>query len=413
MALTTDQNELLVRVVKAPMGQFMRENYWFPAIHSAELIPDGAPVSVVLLGDKYVAFRSTDGRAGFFAEGCPHRAASLLLARNEDNALTCIFHGWKFGVDGTVVDAPTQPVNKEAFCKKVPLRHYPVHEVAGVLWVWIGTTAAQPFPEFPFSKLNEPNVAAIRQRLNFNWLQALEGQLDSAHVSILHADWLAKLPANPILARASENTAPLYEFADRPGGFRYAAIRMLNDKESYIRVTEFSLPWNCYIPNEVGHLMMPVPIDDEHTMLWIIRYDRDKPLEYSAMYTAPPGSGVWPPYLPAGREERWGQDREVMKRGSFTGLEKHLLHEDWAVAESQGAIADRSHEFLNVGDQAVIRARSMLLRAVTGVTSGALKAEREAVPYATQGAMSFVINNDESWRTRAFGANADSAVAVG
>jgi phthalate 4,5-dioxygenase oxygenase subunit len=263
--------------------------------------------------------------------------------------------------------------------------------------VWIGKGVAQPFPAFPFMTLTSPNVCAVHQRVRYNWFQNVEGLVDSAHVSILHQDWLAKLPKNPNLAKASANTAPIYEFEEVPGGFRYAAIRKLNEQQSYVRVTEFHLPWCCFIPSDQEHLLMSVPIDDENTMSWIIRYDSKSPVEPS-MYTAPDGGPEWPPYLPAGRDQRWGQDRHAMKNGSFTGFPQHLLHEDYAVAESQGVIADRSHEFLNAGDVAVVRTRSMLLRAVQQFTVDEANKNIKPIGLSTTKASSFVMPNNENWR---------------
>ena len=121
------------------MGALMREHYWIPAALPAQLVADGAPVRVRLLGRDYVAFRATDGRIGFFDEGCPHRGTSLVLARNEECGLRCIFHGWKIDVAGTVVDVPTHSPNPEAFAAKVPVAHYPTHEGGGIVWVWLGS----------------------------------------------------------------------------------------------------------------------------------------------------------------------------------------------------------------------------------------------------------------------------------
>lgn len=190
MSVSKADNDLMTRVeADAPMGQFLRENFWFPAGLSGQLISDGAPERVRLLGRSFVAFRSTDGRVGFFNEACPHRGASLALARNEDNALRCIFHGWKYSVDGKCVEAPTQPDHQEAFCKTVPLKHYPVREAAGLFWVWLGSGEPKRFPEFEFTGLTGDRVRPIRQVLKFNWIQSVEGLVDSAHVAVLHQSW--------------------------------------------------------------------------------------------------------------------------------------------------------------------------------------------------------------------------------
>ena len=158
MALTKSENERLTQVEgEAPMGQWLRREHWIPFAISGKLVADGAPLRVRLLGEDFVAFRATDGRVGLFDERCPHRGASLALARNEHNALRCIYHGWQFGVDGRTLDVPTQAGDKEAFCRDVPLRHYPVREGGGIAWVWLGEQgrkgATPPaFPDFEFMR---------------------------------------------------------------------------------------------------------------------------------------------------------------------------------------------------------------------------------------------------------------------
>ena len=137
--LSKEKNELLCRVeTGTPMGNTLRENFWIPVAVSSKLVSNGKPIPIRVFGENFVAFRATDGRVGIFNERCPHRGASLLLARNEDNALRCIYHGFKFSVTGQTVEVPTEPHNPQAFCRTVPLRHYQVREAAGVIWVWLG-----------------------------------------------------------------------------------------------------------------------------------------------------------------------------------------------------------------------------------------------------------------------------------
>jgi phthalate 4,5-dioxygenase len=401
MSISKADNELLTRVVgDVPMGHFLRENFWFPAGLSQLLIADGAPERVRLLGRNFVAFRSTDGRVGFFNEGCPHRGVSLTLARNEDNALRCIFHGWKYSVDGKCVEAPTQPDNQEAFCKTVPLKHYPVREAGGLFWVWLGSGEPKRFPEFEFTGLTGEHVRPIRQVLKFNWLQSVEGLVDSAHVAVLHQGWLQTAgDQKASLASAGADRAPIYEFQDVPGGFRYAAIRKTPDDERYIRVTSYTAPWYCFIPFNTGNCVISVPIDDENTALYFVHYNKAGSVPPSA-YGPTSTPGNWPPYLRAGAEGRWGQDRDAMKRGSFTGFTEHFMLEDFAVAESQGAIADRSTEFLNVGDRAIMQFRRLLLGAVKEAQAGKVPsiAELENVPFATIRARAEVVPKDTDWR---------------
>src|SRR5271156_4040958 len=149
--LTHEQNELLVRVEgDAPMGRLMRR-YWIPACLSTQLEADGAPLRVRLLGHDYVAFRATDGRLGFFDERCPHRSASLVLARNEDCGLRCLLHGWKIDVSGQVVDTP----NEFGFSRpeRIKVHHYPTQEAGGMVWVYVGGGEPPAFPNLAFNQV--------------------------------------------------------------------------------------------------------------------------------------------------------------------------------------------------------------------------------------------------------------------
>jgi phenylpropionate dioxygenase-like ring-hydroxylating dioxygenase large terminal subunit len=402
MPLSPLENERLTRVERgALMGRYLRANAWFPAAVSSSLIADDAPMSLRLLGEDFVVFRATDGRVAVFAERCPHRGASLLLARTEDNALRCIFHGWKFRVDGTTVEAPTQSRDAAEFCRRVPLEHFPTREAVGVVWVWLGAGQPGPLPRFDFLDLSGVHVCPVHSVLDFNWLQALEGLVDSAHVSILHQDWLTKIAVNPQLKHAAHDAAPIYEFEDRGGGFRYAAIRRVPDGRRYVRITEFVGPWYSFTPGDQGSCFACVPIDDSHTAFWSIRYDRETPIQESP-WKPPAGQDPmhWPPPLPGGRAERWGQDRGRMRAGSFSGFGQHFFHEDVSVAASQGAVAGREREFLNAGDEGVFRLRRFLLRELGEFESG-----RTALPPADPGPIRIsagqgVLEADADWRSQ-------------
>lgn len=403
MSMTHEDNELMCRVENgAPMGRFLRENFWFPAILSQKLIADGAPEPVRLLGENFVAFRATDGRVALFPEHCPHRRASLLLARNEDNALRCIFHGWKFGVDGQVKECPTQAEHHDAFCKKVPLKHFPTHETAGIVWVWLGAAPPVPFPDFEFTRFSGKHSYATFQTLRFNWIQSLEGLVDSAHVPILHKDWLgAAAGANTgsDLSAVSKDLAPTFEFEDTPGGFRYAAVRKAGEGRRYIRLTEYVAPWYTFIPFDQGHVLLSVPIDDTTTALWVIEYNA-KTAVTPSWFSPAEDPGNWPPYLKHGREQRWGQDRAEMKRGSFSGFREHFIHEDFAVAESQGVIADRSQEFLASSDRAVVRLRRLLVDSAKDHRDGKLPqvAKHSEIPFSKIRAAGKVVGPEVHWR---------------
>jgi phenylpropionate dioxygenase-like ring-hydroxylating dioxygenase large terminal subunit len=373
--MRAEDNDLLTRVSgAAPMGRFMRENFWVPAVLAETVKAGGKPHRVQLIGGSYVVFRGHSGKAGCFDEACPHRGASLALARNEDDALRCIYHGWKFNVEGRMVACPTEPGDEEAFCKKVKIKQHPTREAAGIIWVWLGASEPAPFPAFEFNDLPASQVVAVRQKLAYNWLQGLEGTMDSAHVNVLHEEWIGTLAQGKGGAEvAAKKKAPRYEIDDRPYGFRYAAHRDLDAGRTYTRVNVFVAPWMGFIcpgdtPDGDRTLIMAVPCDDVSNLHFMVRYNPFKPLT-SYYFTRFSDPNDWPPHPPGGPDESWGQDRELMKRGGLTGF-TNVTTEDFAVGLSMGPIVDRTKEHLNAGDQAIVRLRRQLLAAVKDFESG-------------------------------------------
>lgn len=409
MPLTREQNERLTRVEgAAPMGRWLRHAHWMPFAIAGKLQADGAPLRVRLLGENFVAFRSTDGRVGFFDEHCPHRGASLALARNEDNALRCLYHGWKFAVDGRVVEVPTQRRDMDTFCRDVPLRHYPIREAGGILWVWLGLqqlapqarrqAIPPPFPDFEFLHLPADHYVVHKQVGHFNWVQAVETTMDSAHAGVLHQSHTAGMT----LARLAEDQAPEYEIENRPYGFRYAGIRHLQDGKRYVRVNAFALPWYGIIaprtsPYIGGNVFFAVPIDDEHSTYWTVRYRVDGPIERDPMITFDDPDD-WPPRVPGTPENHWGQDRALMKRGHFTGFPQHLTTEDLVIAESQGPILDRTREYLNAGDAALVRLRRQLLDAVAAYEAAPDAPFVARVEYHRLRGVGSMLGQGEDWR---------------
>ncbi|MBU2285177.1 MAG: Rieske 2Fe-2S domain-containing protein, partial [Gammaproteobacteria bacterium] len=133
--LTQEKNDILTRTGRGtPMGKLMR-TFWTPAMTEAEIpAADEPPVRLELLGEKLVVFRDTDGRVGVLDQHCPHRGASLFFGRNEEGGIRCVYHGWKFGVDGKCLDMPTEAADSPMRCKVGALA-YPARVAGGVLWV--------------------------------------------------------------------------------------------------------------------------------------------------------------------------------------------------------------------------------------------------------------------------------------
>src|SRR6202050_2163491 len=142
--LPREDNELITRVGPGtPMGNTMRR-YWMPALLSSEIAePDCAPVRVRLLGEELVAFRDTEGRIGLLDEFCPHRRVSLFFGRNEECGLRCVYHGWKFDVDGACVDLPSEPADSP-LKQGAAIKAYPTVERGGVFWAFLAPPRLRP-----------------------------------------------------------------------------------------------------------------------------------------------------------------------------------------------------------------------------------------------------------------------------
>lgn len=377
--LSHEENDLVTRVCgDAPLGRMIRKHCWIPAGISPQLVAGGAPLRVRLLGSDYIAFRVDDGDVGFFDEGCPHRGISLALARNEDNALRCIFHGWKYSAGGECLEVPTQPVNQEGFRRAVRVNHHPVREAAGVFWVYLGEGEPPPFHEFEFINLATPShVFTTVQRVDCNWLQLVETTMDSSHLGILHS---SSIQALGDIAITKDYLAPTYETEVKPYGFRYASIRQMQDGPAYVRVNTFIAPWFSMIaPTNNGApevtVQFSVPCDDEQSLFFFCQSSRDGlDIEANPIFRGLGNPAEFPPLPAAGAEASWGQDRAAMKRGHWSGFPEHLLTEDLVVALSSMPIVDRSREQLNAGDAAIVNVRRSILQSVREFLDGEVPA---------------------------------------
>ncbi|MCW5761552.1 MAG: Rieske 2Fe-2S domain-containing protein, partial [Phenylobacterium sp.] len=266
-------NELLCRVEgDAAMGQIMRQ-HWLPVCMSEEVSdPDGAPQRARLLGVDLVVFRDSKGRVGVMDEHCPHRGASLAFGRNEDCGLRCLYHGWKFGVDGEILDMASEPPDSRM--KNLRHKAYPTHEAGGFVWAWLGEPdAMRPFEPPAWAPLPTTRVSIVKMHAACNWAQVLEGAIDSAHSSSLHstnmptAEVEGSTATDTAWLRPSNDKAPRLEVQATDYGFHYAAIRRpIRDPEThaYIRTTVFVAPFTVLIPpnDQYNLAQMLVPIDD-------------------------------------------------------------------------------------------------------------------------------------------------------
>jgi phenylpropionate dioxygenase-like ring-hydroxylating dioxygenase large terminal subunit len=394
------------------MGEVMRR-YWLPALLSRELpAPDCPPMRVKLLGEELVAFRDTDGRIGLLDEYCPHRLASLFLGRNEERGLRCVFHGWKFDVNGSCVDMPNEPLESR-FKEKIHTKSYPTLDLGGVIWAYMGPPEKMPPPPgMEWTRAPETHRFVSKTIEYCNYLQAIEGGIDTVHSSFLHNNDLSN---KKNLKRV--DTAPRLEVERTPYGFRYAGIRDIGEIGLYARVYHFVLPFQQMrshqinfiagdgsrqeVPTLDGHMWMPV--DDENTMIYnlTLAADEDKPLNQEHVLATEARLGRGPDGETTVRHRTrandWLIDREMQRTKTFTGV-AGINTQDLAVQESMGPIVDRSREHLGSTDKAIIACRRILLDLIKDLEEGQDPLGTDPSTYRNVRAADLMLPKDIPWQ---------------
>jgi phthalate 4,5-dioxygenase len=375
-----EEQELICRVSgDVPAGRMMRR-YWLPAVLSEEVAePGGPPVRVRMLGSDYVAFRDSNGELGLIDAACPHRLASLGLGRNEEGGIRCIYHGWKFDVRGRCVDMPTEPP-EYAFAERLNTGAYPVRDAGGLVWAYLGPAELEPaFPAFDWTS-NPAGVAIVKFVTNTNYLQAIEGAIDTAHTRFLHRG-VVEPNEESTRSQLSRDLSPRLEAADTSYGFRYVAIRKPNhdaDKIKVVKMTRFVFPTTAVtsrpIDRNTALSLIFVPIDDTHTISYSIWRTLDgTALDQQAIrewYHLVPGVDLDEGYRPYAKLENWyRQDRAAMKQDSWTGIQGVGM-QDAACQETMGPITDHTREHLGTSDVAIIHLRRRMLESVRRFMAG-------------------------------------------
>jgi phthalate 4,5-dioxygenase oxygenase subunit len=416
--LTPEQNDLLCRVEgDAPMGGIMRR-HWLPVCLSEEVAEkDGPPVKSRLVGEDLVVFRDSSGKLGVLAEHCPHRGASLVFGRNEERGLRCLYHGWKFDVDGNILEMAAEP-DGAALMKSLKQKSFPVREAGGFVWAWLGPREeVREFEPPAWAPVPGIQYAIVKMHASCNWAQVLEGSIDSAHSSSLHS---TNMPAATDVERCSatdeawyrpsNDKAPRMQFEPTPYGFRYAALRKpIRDPENivYVRTTLFVAPFTVLIPpnNQYNLAQMLVPIDDVNTMFYWIAWHPDprKGITQEAwrrFCAATIGEDLHPDFTKKRTlANRYEQDRGAMKRGDFTGI-KGIPTQDMAMWESMGPIADRSKDHPGSSDMAVVQFRRMMLAAVRKFqeTGAVIGAGKDRVPHVQLSSFEGLVPKTTDWK---------------
>lgn len=372
--LTHDKNALLTQTGPAtPMGRLMR-SFWTPAMTAAEVpAADEPPVRLLLLGERLVVFRDSDGRVGVLEENCPHRGASLFFGRNEEGGIRCVYHGWKFDVDGNCLHLPTEPPTSR-MCNNIKAKAYPARIAGGLLWVYMGEARPAPaLPGFGFIGLPDDHVYASRWQQDCNYAQAMEGELDSAHVGFLHRMVSTTDADHQALTGRyfKDDTAPSWKILPTEAGFVACNGRRVDKDKRYWRLNQFLLPFYTMIPprpSEAQLVRMWIPMTDERCWVICMTWRNEGPLGAEELAAWRDGENshrrvVPGTTLPTERlDNDYLIDRQLQKTVSFTGIHG-IRAQDAMVTESAGPIADRTREHLGSSDLAVVAMRRTLMEA--------------------------------------------------
>ena len=374
--LRKEQNDLLTQTgPKTPMGAMFR-SYWIPALLAEELPAiDCAPVRVKLLSESLLAFRDSNGRYGLISEFCAHRGVSLWFGRNEEGGIRCAYHGWKYDVTGQCIDVPSEPA-ENGFCQRIKLRGYPLVEQGGLLWTYMGDPERRPpLPAFEFSLVPAAQSFTSKRWQECNWLQAMEGGIDSSHVSFLHR---GNLNSDPLFKGAKGNqynlndTKPVFEVVPSEGGLLIGARRNAEQGNYYWRITPWVMPCFTMVPPRGDHPVHGhfwIPIDDENCWAWSFDYHPVRALSPAEVQAMRDGKGVHVATIPgtyrplANKDNDYLMDRASQKAGrAYSGIDG-IGMQDASLQESMGPIADRTKENLSSTDNGIVMARMRLMKA--------------------------------------------------
>jgi phenylpropionate dioxygenase-like ring-hydroxylating dioxygenase large terminal subunit len=409
--LTPEENERVTRVGPGtPMGKYMRR-FWWPMCLSSELPErDGAPLRVRMLGEDLIAYRDTEGMVGLVDAYCPHRRAPLFFGRNEECGIRCVYHGWKFDRNGNCIDMPSEPAGT-TLQAKVKVLAYPTCEKGGVVWTYMGPKELQPeHPDYEWTRAPATHRYVSKTFENCNWLQAVEGGLDTSHSSFAHNN---KLGDRSNLRQ--HDRAPKIEVERTDYGYRYVSMRKVDDG-NYFRVYHYVMPAQQLRASIIGyegvrnkparldgHIWSP--IDDHTTHIYNIMcapHEEDA-LTSEAVEIREKAAGRGKDDTISGtfrlkrnQSNDYLIDRQMQKTQNFTGI-VGVNTQDFALQEGMGPICDRSREFLGTSDKAVVALRRLLLEAMSANEKGETLRALNPATYRKVRAYDRVVPPGQEW----------------
>jgi phenylpropionate dioxygenase-like ring-hydroxylating dioxygenase large terminal subunit len=357
-----------------PSGEWFRV-YWLVVGTTQELYD--IPQAVKVLGEDLVLFRDQFGQPGLLGEHCPHRGASLEYGDIEDGGLRCPYHGWLFNVHGQCLEMPAEPKDSK-FCQKVKHLSYPVKELGGLIFAYMGPDKDDPPPLPQYAPLVERGgqwqIETVRHA-DYNWFNFFENSADPAHVCILHrhAGYGQQSWGDQFF---SYKDMPHFEFVEMDYG-----MKVVMTKPGPEPGTEFVDEMSLALPSivQVGdtefvhakveaaalvkegsqceHWMFVTPNDDEHFML------------FTADNYRGPEENFFEKLKAARAKEMPVQEVMPYDKRRLMPYKGNVRKEDLVTQGSQGLLGERDEQ-LGVSDRGVIKFRKIVVDAIETALNG-------------------------------------------
>jgi len=348
--LTQEINDRLTRVGPGtPMGTLLRR-YWQVVGAAAEL--DAEPVQPVrLLGEDLVLFRNERGEIGLIGPRCAHRAISLAYGIPQPNGLRCAYHGWTYDTEGHVVDMPFEPA-----CLPLKIPSYPVQELGGLVFAYMGPGPAPLLPRFDLFVRDDIDRNIEITPLPCSWLNCMDNSLDPIHFEHLHGvfgNYVMKKLGRPAAMNPARHVKIDFDL------FEYGIVKRRLVEGDPEDCDDWTTGHPILFPNilSVGDVRRPnyqirVPVDDTHTMH--VRYQGILREEGRA-----PRADI-----PVRRTQVFDEQGNILKPP------EHVPEQDMLAWVAQGPISDRTIEHLVTSDRGVALYHNLLLENIERVERG-------------------------------------------
>jgi phenylpropionate dioxygenase-like ring-hydroxylating dioxygenase large terminal subunit len=353
------------------------------------------------MGEDLIAFRDTQGKVGLVDANCPHRGAPLFFGRNEEEGLRCVYHGWKFDVNGVCTDIPNMPEG-DTYREKIHIINYPVVEAGDIIWAYMGPAERQPpFPAFEWAGMPKAHRYVTKYRLECNYLQAMEGDFDQTHARFLHStlDANRSNPGNRLrgggvdvdgdevdeerfpvaVGKRRVKQLPWTDLQDSEVGMWLINAGEQGDGKAYATAhNAWMMPIFSQIglagPNTNG-INMRTPIDNGAIYIYRLRWSYN-PIPETEIHDYKYSNYSYPEMIPGTYTPKdnlsndYNIDRVTQRNFSYTGI-RAFPTQDTALIENQwGPIANRSLEHLGSSDQQIIHIRRRLIATARAMANG-------------------------------------------